>query len=77
MGTFIKEINMFRTSVNRGIAFTAVVIVIVLTTIAYGWVESGQFTWKQVAQMYMAVSFIVVGFSAGIWWVSRGEGFYE
>lgn len=70
----MEVINMFRTNVSRGIAFMAIVVVVVLTAIAYGWTESGQFTWKQVAQIYMAVTFIVLGFGAGIWWVSKGEG---
>ena len=65
---------MFRTNVSRGITFVAVVLIVVLTAIAYGWVGSGQFTWKQVAQIYGAVLLIILTFSAGIWWVSRGEG---
>ena len=68
---------MFRTNVSRGIAFMAVVVVVVLSAMAYGWVGSGQFTWKQIAQIYMGITFIVLGFSAGIWWVSRGEGWDE
>jgi hypothetical protein len=65
---------MFRTNVSRGVTFTAVVLIVVLTAIAYGWVGSGQFTWKQVAQIYGAVLLILSTFGAGIWWVSRGEG---
>ena len=77
MGTFIKDINMFRTSVSRGIAFTVVVAIVVLAAIAYGWVGSGQFTLKQVIQIYAGVLLTISTFGAGIWWISRGEGFYE
>jgi hypothetical protein len=68
---------MFRTSVSRGITFVLVVLIVILVAMAYGWVESGQFTWQQVAQMYIVVTCIMLGFSAGIWWVSKGEGWDE
>ena len=68
---------MFRTSVNRGIAFTVVVAIVVLAAIAYGWVGSGQFTLKQVIQIYAGVLLTISTFGAGIWWISRGEGWDE
>ena len=68
---------MFRTSVNRGIAFTVAVLIIVLAAIAYGWVGSGQFTLKQVVQIYAGVLLTISTFGAGIWWISRGEGWDE
>ncbi len=77
MGTIMKEMIMFRSSVSRGIAFTVAVLIIVLAAIAYGWVGSGQFTLKQVVQIYAGVLLTISAFGAGIWWVSRGEGFYE
>ncbi len=68
---------MFRTSVSRGIAFTVAVLIIVLAAIAYGWVGSGQFTLKQVVQIYAGVLLTISTFGAGIWWISRGEGWDE
>jgi len=65
---------MFRTNVSRGITFVVVMLIAVLAMMAYGWVDSGQFTWKQVAEIYAGVLLIILVFSAGIWWVSRGEG---
>ena len=69
----MEVINMFRTNVSRGITFVFMltVLIVVLVAMAYGWVGSGQFTWKQVALGYLL---IVSAFSAGIWWVSKGEG---
>ena len=68
---------MFRTNVSRGIAFVLVMLIITLAAMAYGWVESGQFTLKQVVQIYAGALLIISVFSAGIWWVSKGEGWDE
>ena len=68
---------MFRTNVSRGVVVVLITLIVVLTTMAYGWVGSGQFTWEQVAQIYSGVLLVVIGFSAGIWWISRGEGWDE
>ncbi len=65
---------MFRTSVSRGITFVVVVFVVILAAMAYGWVESGQFTWTQVAQIYAGAFLTMLTFFGGIWWVSKGEG---
>ncbi len=73
----MEVINMFRTNVSRGVTFVVVMLIVVLVAMAYGWVDNGQFTWKQVAEIYAGVLLILSAFSAGIWWVSKGEGWDE
>ena len=68
---------MFRTNVSRGITFVLVVLIAVLAMMAHGWVNSGQFTWKEVAEIYVGVLLVMLTFSVGIWWVSKGEGWDE
>ena len=54
-----------------------IVLIVILVGMANVWVESGQFTLKQVAQIYAGALLIVLAFSAGLWWVSKGEGWDE